>query len=50
MSWKTFIQNALLILIMAACGIAASYIGMLAAIDHLDEQRVEAWSVARGER
>jgi len=48
MTWKTFLQNALLTILMAACCVAASYIGMTAAIDHMDAREAAMWSVAKG--
>ena len=50
MTFKTFIYNALLTLLMFACFVAASYIGMTAAIDHMDAREAAMWSVAKGER
>ena len=50
MTFKTFIYNAILTLLMFACFVAASYIGMTAAIDHMDAQEAKMWSAARGER
>jgi hypothetical protein len=48
MTFKTFIYNALLTLLMGACFVCASYLGMTAAIKHLDAQERAMWSVAKG--
>ena len=50
MTFKTFIYNAILTPLMFACFVAASYIGMTAAIDHMDAREAAMWSVAKGER
>jgi len=47
MTFKTFIYNALLTILMAACFVAASYIGMTAALDHMEERQT-VWNIARG--
>jgi hypothetical protein len=49
MTFKTFLYNLILIVAMTAGCIAASYIGLIAAIDHMDARQT-AWSVARGEK
>ncbi len=49
MTTKEFFQNVALILIMTVCCIFACYVGLTAAIDHMDARQT-AWSVARGER
>ena len=49
MTFKAFIYNLILTLVMIAGFVAASYIGLTAAIDHLDARQT-AWNVARGER
>jgi hypothetical protein len=48
MTFKTFIYNLILTLLMFACCVAASYIGMTAAIDHMDAREAAMWSVAKG--
>lgn len=48
MTFKAFLYNALLTLLMFACFVAASYIGMTAAIDHADAQKQAVWDVAKG--
>lgn len=37
MTWRTFFMNVALTIIMAVCFVLASYLGMMAAIDHIDE-------------
>ena len=49
MTLKSFAYNTLLTLIMAACCIAASYVGFLAAVDHVEEREAR-WEMARGDR
>ena len=48
MSFRSFVYNLILTLLMFACFVAASYIGMTAAIDHMDAREAAMWSVAKG--
>ena len=48
MTFKTFLYNALLTLLMFVAFVAASYIGMTAAIEHADAREKAVWDVARG--
>lgn len=48
MTFKTFIYNLILTLLMIVCFVVASYIGMTAAIDHMDAQEAAMWEVAKG--
>lgn len=48
-TFRSFVYNVALTLIMAACCIAASYVGFLAAVDHVEERETR-WEMARGDR
>ena len=48
MSFRSFVYNLILTLLMFACFVAASYIGMEAAIKHMDAREAAMWSVAKG--
>ena len=49
MTFRSFVYNLILTLLMFACFVAASYIGMTAAIDHMDAREAAMWSIAKGE-
>ena len=48
MSFRSFVYNLLLTVLMFVCFVVASYIGMTAAIDHMDAREAAMWSVAKG--
>jgi len=49
MTFRSFVYNLILIALMFVGFVAASYIGMTAAIDHLDAREAAMWSIAKGE-
>lgn len=48
MTFRSFVYNLLLTVLMFVCFVVASYIGMEAAIKHMDAQEAKMWSVAKG--
>jgi len=48
MSFRSFVYNLILTLLLIVGFVAASYLGMEAAIKHLDAQEAKMWSVAKG--
>lgn len=48
MSFRSFIYNLILIALMFVAFVAASYLGMAAAIDHADARQQAVWDVAKG--
>ena len=50
MTFRSFVYNLILIALMIIGFVCASYLGMEAAIKHLDAQEAKMWSIAKGER
>lgn len=49
MTFRSFLYNLILTLVMFAGFVFASYLGMEAAIKHMDAQEAKMWSAAKGE-